>query len=213
MISKYGIVRPSARRVSEAVQSVVKDYARGGIQEEPDFTSRMLQAIQGAMNETTLKGVLWQSVVTTSRGPNTQERAMGADFMGVLSIDLPDYKVRKGFLAQAKRGDHLRGHEMTRLQEQCERMLSLTPESYVFLYKRDSVRVLPAISVLSANVRELTDLYNWSIQIFFESHLESFIGDRRLSAASRDQLEGLLREYGVTHGLYLAAKQGDMLPE
>jgi len=210
MIRKYGIVRPSARRVSEAVQSVVKDYARGGIQEEPDFTSRMLQAIQGAMNGTTLNGVLWQSVVTTSHGPNAQERATGADFMGVLSIDLDDYKVRKGFLAQAKRGDHLRGQEIARLQEQCDHMLNLTPESYVFLYKRDGVRILPAISVLSANVEELTDIYNWSVQIFFESHLESFIGDRRLSAASRDQLEGLLREYNVTHGLYLAAKQGDM---
>ena len=131
--------------------------------------------------------------------------------MGVLSIDLPEYRVRKGFLAQAKRGDRLRRQDMVRLREQCERMLSFTPESYVFLYQRDRVRVLPAISVLSADVHDLAELYNWSVQIFFESHLESFIGDRRLNAASRDQLERLLREYEITHGLYLAAKQGDML--
>ncbi len=129
--------------------------------------------------------------------------------MGVLSIDLPDYKVRKGFLAQAKLADHLSDREMKRLKDQCNRMLGITSESYVFVYKRDSVRILPAISVLSADVTELTDLYNWSVQTFFESHLESFIGDRELSAASGDQLDELIRKYRVNHGLYLAATQGD----
>jgi hypothetical protein len=211
MISRYKIVRPSARLVSEAVQSIVVDYAHGRIADEPDFTSRMLQAIQERLNGKTIKGILWQAVVTTSHGPNTQERATGADFMGVLNINLPDYTVRKGFLAQAKRADVLSDPNISRLKEQCERMLTLTPASYVFLYKRDSVRILPAISVLSADVTELTDLYNWSVQIFFESHLESFIGDRRLSVASGDQLEGFVRDHGVAHSLHLTAKQGDML--
>ena len=206
MIWAYGIVKPSARRVSEAVQSVVDAFAGGRIQEEPDFTSRMLQAIESELNGTTVKGILWQSVVTTSHGPNTEEKATGADFMGVLNINLPDYRVRKGFLAQAKRADRLDRQEMTRLQDQCERMLDLTPESYVFLYRREGVRVLPAISILSANVSDLAELYNRSIQRFFELHLESFIGDRRFSSPSADQLGRLLKEYRVSHVLYLAAK-------
>jgi hypothetical protein len=213
MIWEYGIVESSARLVSEAVQSVVDDFAGGQIQEEPDFTSRMLQAIQRELNGKAVKGILWQSLVTTSHGPNAQERATGADFMGVLSINLPNYRVCKGFLAQAKRADRMGGQEMTRLQNQCENMLNLTPESYVFLYKIDGVRVLPAISVLSARVRGLTELYNRSVQRFFELHLESFIGDRRLSSASADQLDGLLEEYRVDRILYLAAKQGEMLLE
>ena len=209
MVGVHGIVKPSSRLVAEAVQRVAEDCADGRIQEEPDFTSRMLQAIQERLNGRTFKGVLWQSLVTTSHGPNAQERATEADFMGVLSIDLPAYHVHKGFLAQAKRADRLCRQEMRRLQDQCEHMLRLTPASYVFLYTNGDVRVLPAISVLSADVTSLTGLYSQSIQRFFELHLESFIGDRSLSRASADQLGGLLEEYRVKHILYLAAKQGE----
>ena len=210
MIWEYGIVQPSARLVSEAVQGVVDDYAGGRIREEPDFTSRMLQAIERELNGKTIKGIFWQALATTSHGPNTEEKATGADFMGVLNINLPDYRVCKGFLAQAKRAGRLSGQEMDRLRTQCENMLNLTPESYVFLYKRDGVRVLPAISVLSANVSDLTELYNRSIQRFFELHLESFIGDRRLSSPSADQFNAILKEYRIRQGLYLAAKQGEV---
>jgi len=116
-------------------------------------------------------------------------------------------------LAQAKRAGHLNKKEMDRLRSQCEDMLNLTPESYVFLYKKDGVRVLPAISVVSANVDDLSKLYNRSIQRFFEMHLESFIGDRRLSSASPDQFKVLLEKYSIRHGLYLAAKQGEIFRE
>jgi hypothetical protein len=210
MIWEYGIVQSSARLVSEAVQGVVDDYAGGRIREEPDFTSRMLQAIERELNGKTVKGIIWEAVVTTSHGPNTEEKAIGADFMGVLNINLPDYRVSKGFLAQAKLAGSLSGQEMNRLRTQCENMLKLTPESYVFLYAINGVRILPAISVLSARDRDLTELYNRSIQRFFELHFESFIGDRRLSSPSADQLDGLLKKYEVNHILYLAAKQGEI---
>ncbi len=210
MIWKYGIVKPSARLVSRAVQGIVDDFADGRIREEPDFTSRMLQTIQERLNGITVKGIVWQSVVTTSHGSHTEEKATGADFMGVLNINLSDYTVRKGFLAQAKRAGRLNKKEMDRLRNQCEDMLNLTPESYVFLYKKDGVRVLPAISVVSATVDDLSELYNRSIQRFFEMHLESFIGDRRLSSPSADQFDALLKEYRIKQGLYLAAKQGDV---
>lgn len=208
MIGRYGIIKPSAKLVAEAVQGVVDEYAEGIIREEPDFTSSMLQTIKERLNGKTVKGIVWQSVVTTSHGPNSEEKPTGADFMGVLSINLPDYNVNKGFLAQAKRAKRLYGKEITELKKQCDRMLNITPESYVFLYSKDGVRVLPAISVLSANVSDLTELYNRSIQRFFELHLESFIGDRRLSSASAEQIELLLKEYKVSNILYLAGKEG-----
>jgi hypothetical protein len=166
------------------------------------MTDRMLGAVEESLRNFRVHGVRWTAKTLTDRGANSQESRFGADFLGVLNIRLPDFSVSKGFLAQAKL---MRGrwfHDAQQLQKQCEQMLMLSPDSFVFLYSRKGVRVVPAISVLGAK-GDPTQLYSRSSQRFFEQHLECFIGDRAISSPTPAALEKLQRQYEVRRALLL----------
>jgi hypothetical protein len=74
--------------------------------------------------------------------------------MGVLDVKVTDLRVKKGFLAQAKRAEpdtSFSRDEWARLQGQCETMLQRSPDSFVFLYSKEKgIRVVPAIEVWPA---------------------------------------------------------------
>jgi hypothetical protein len=163
----------------------------------------MLGGIEEAMHEFQVKGIQWRAKTLTDRGRDAQEKKYGADFMGVLSVDLPDFRVEKGFLAQAKIDTPRL--DLKSLHSQCERMLSLSPESFVFLYSREGVTVVPAIAVMGTKERP-SELYSRSAARFFEEHFQSFIGDRAISAPREDVLEGLRERYDARSLLYLQAK-------
>lgn len=204
MIRSYAIIRESAQRVGEAIDHATEAFLDGRVEQEPAFTDRMLGTVEEAMRGYRVKGVTWTAKTLTDRGPHSQERVYGADFMGVLSIDLPDFSVKKGFLAQAKMARNARD---PRLREQCERMLKLSPASFVFLYDQRDVSVVPAISVVGADVSP-TELYSRSASRFFEEHFESFIGDRAISAPTPKTLERLRLRYETPRLLYLQARAG-----
>jgi hypothetical protein len=169
----------------------------------------MLGAIEEAMRDYRAKGISWTAKTLTDRGRNAQERRHGADFAGVLSINLPEFKVNKGFLAQAKLVEPrtaLPTSEFERMKAQCEQMLAQTPDSFVFLYSRDGVTVVPAISIVSSEPRNPHELYSRSISRFYEEHFESFIGDRRLNAPTREMLDELRRGLDTRSLLYLEAR-------
>jgi hypothetical protein len=195
MIRAYAMVREAAARIGEAVAGVTGALAEGRIEQEPAFTDRMLGAIEHVMNGFQARGVRWQAKTMTDRGPGAQEKRVGADFAGVFAADLPDFSVRKGFLAQAKLirpGLPTSTTEHARLRSQCEQMLSLTPASFVFLYAPYGVSVVPAISIQSSNSLEPYEFYQRGVARFFEEHFESFIGDRRLQAATPTGLASIL---------------------
>jgi len=207
MLWKRGIVRKSARRIADAVDHTVEAWREERMSEEPDFTNRMLGAIEQAMHGFSLKGVSWSARTLTSHMRNAEERRYGADFMGVLSVNLPDYQVNKGFLAQAKRADRLDAREMRRLREQCERMLTLSPDSFVFVYSDTGVYIVPAIAVLAAAPSlPPSELYARSVARFFEEHFESFIGDRAVSSPTPDTLEKLMERFHARRALYIQAE-------
>lgn len=219
MNKNYAIVNMSASAVAGAIDRTVRDYAEGLISDEPSFTSRMLGRIAEAMQGFVAKGVVWKARVLTSMGPGTEEKVYGADFMGVLDITLPDFRVQKGFLAQAK--VQCRHIDVKRLQAQCKDMLRLSPASFVFLYSKEAVRVVPAIAVcdggapssqtsgLSANSM-LANAYDRSARRFFEEHFTCFIGDGRIAAptaATLDQLDRLRQLHEARALLYLEATE------
>lgn len=145
----------------------------------------------------------------TGSGVAAEEKRHGADLMGVLDIDIPDYHVKKGFLAQAKRaepGRKLRKKDWKRLHCQCEKMLLRTPDAFVWVYSKSAgIRVFPAVSVLALNSRDIFDLYSRGVSSFFEYHIECFIGDRRLNSTQIETLEALA-EFPVERVLELSAK-------
>lgn len=210
MIRYPGIIRRSAERIAEAVAHDVEAYNEGRIEQEPAFTDRMIGHIEEAMRHYRVKGITWQAKTLTDHGPNSQEKKYGADFAGVLSVDIEGYQVRKGFLAQAKLVEPEQPFpkaEYDRLKDQADKMLHATPDSYVFLYSKTGIYVVPALAVLAGGMRNPHELHYRSIGRFFEEHLASFIGDRRISTPNIAALEELGAEFHARSLLYLQAGQ------
>jgi len=205
MIRHYHAVREAAKHIAGAINRSVEALRDGRVEQEPAMTDRMLGKIEESLDNYRVNGIVWSAKTLTDRGPGTQENRYGADFMGVLNITLPDFHVAKGFLAQAKL---VRPHERIKLKElrgQCEKMLELSPDSFVFLYSLDDVRVVPALSVLSSNV-DPTELYYRSAQRFFEDHFECFIGDRNISVPNSDTLKNLASKFEARRTILLQAR-------
>ena len=131
--------------------------------------------------------------------------------MGVLDIQLRDFKVRKGFLAQAKRAEPNRPFsksEWDRLIGQATIMIARTPASFVFIYSiKRGIRIVPAITVLGMSKRQLFASYNRSVARFFEDHLSSFIGDPRMSVPDVKQLGQMIADWDARSVLYLSARE------
>ena len=210
MIRFPHIIRESARRVAHAADEAVEALRDGRIEQEPAYTDRMLGRIEHAMDEFRVKGVRWTAKTLTDRGPNAQEKEYGADFVGVLDISLRGYAVKKGFLAQAKMFEPERPvnrAEWERMKGQCETMLGLSPDSFLFVYSMTGTIVVPAASIVSLAERHNPhELYSRKLARFYEDHFECFIGDRRIHAPTIEALEALREEMRARRLLYLAAR-------
>ena len=195
------IVRASARRIAQAANQAVQSYQRSEVEEETDFTALMLGHMGESMDRYEVRGVRWSAKILTSHRPNAQETRFGADFVGVVRMDLPEYQTAKGFLAQAKRiepGDPFRQRDWDRLVDQSRAMLSVTPESFVFLYSRNGITVAPATAILAARGRcNPHELYAQSATRFYEQHFECFVGDPGIQSADVRTLEQAQARYGL----------------
>lgn len=124
----------------------------------------------------------------TRAGKQAEEGRTGADFVGVIQFDLPDFHLAKGFLAQAKRqeeGERLSAEQWRDLRQQCEHMLDITSESFVFVYAYHGVFVVSPLNVLGcATTTDLFLLHPIPLREFFSRHFHCFIGDRRLDSAT-----------------------------
>jgi len=194
MLGTYGIIREVSRRIAEAANRAIADYANTAVEHEAAITDRMLGRITEAITGFQSKGIVWQAkTLTTSK--SGQEQWVGADFAGVLKINLPDFRIQKGFLAQAKRlglRDQMPPSRLRVLQEQCRSMLKHTPDCFVFLYSEDRVTIIPASSVIATRSGRLHDLYSRTVQSFFEEHLASFIGDLNIDEPSKGMVENMI---------------------
>jgi hypothetical protein len=213
MLNSLHIVRESATRVAEAAERTVSNIDGGQLQQEPAFTDRMLGRIEEAMDGYIVKGVRWKAMTLTDRGPGAQESRFGADFLAVLDISVSGFSVKKGILVQAKMvepDDSFNQAEFDRMVSECKKMLRMSPDSFVFLYGRAGIKVVPALSVLGLSSRTNPhELYQRSCQRFFEEHFESFIGDASLHTANITTLDDLKRnadEAGARSALLLKAR-------
>lgn len=203
MLTYYRTVREVSNQIAQAIDRSVAALKEGRVEHEPAMTDRMLGAIEQSMDGFEAKGIRWSAKTLTDRGPKSQESKYGADFMGVLNVNLPDFKISKGFLAQAKLDS--RSANPTDLKSQCQRMLKLSADSFVFLYGVEGVRVYPATSVVAAE-GSVTDLYSRSAQRFFEEHLQCFIGDPEIKTPTPATLTSLQEKYHVRSAILLYAE-------
>src|SRR5713101_2938295 len=100
MIRVFRMIRSAASRIARAADLAENNLDEALVEQEPQFTDRMLDRITQAIEGYQTKGVLWRAKTLTDRGANAQEKQYGADFVGVLQIEVPGYSVKKGFLAQ-----------------------------------------------------------------------------------------------------------------
>ena len=158
-------------------------------------------------------GIVWEArTLRTGRGIAAEEKRHGADLMGILDLNLSGYCAKKGFLAQAKRaepGRQFSNSDWNRLSLQCETMLLRTPASFVWIYSKSrGIRIFSANSVLGLESRDIFDLYSRSVSIFFENHIECFVGDRRLNSTDVQTLDALA-ELPIERILELTARQSE----
>ena len=213
MLKYRRIIQSSARRIAAAANRTLDELSTRRIEEEPDFTGEMLGRMKESMEGHRIAGVRWTAKILTSHGPGAQEKKFGADFMGVLHFDLPEYKVRKGFLAQAKHieaWETMRTDDWNRMVGQCKDMLSITPESFVLIYSVRGIIIIPAVTIISAQQRANPhDFYHRSISRFYEDHFECFVGDLALPVADIKVLERVR----ARHALLLAGSAEQSPPE
>jgi hypothetical protein len=198
MFRDHAIIRKTAHIIAGAIDETIAAFNDGRIQDETAITDKMTTKIEDRINGFEIKGIKWEAMTLI---PQSQEKKFGADFMGVLKINTPYYQVSKGFLVQAKIENNL---NLSVLKRQCEDMLQISPDSFVFLYSKTGVKIVSAIAVLSSN-KHPSELYYRTPSIFFELHFESFIGDRKLSVPHISVLEKIRKEYDAQRLLYLEA--------
>jgi hypothetical protein len=195
MLKYRRIIQDSARRIADAANLTVDEYILDHVEHEPEFTGEMLGRMKQAMHGYISRGVRWTAKILTSQGPKAQEKTFGADFMGVVEFDLPEYRVTKGFLAQAKRIEHdqrVTPGEWTRMVEQCKEMLAVTTECFVFIYARSGIIVVPALTIASATApTNPHEFYSRTALRFYKDHFECCVGDRAISSADIRTLERL----------------------
>ena len=97
-------VRRITDKITEAERIVTDDFKEGAIETEPSLTDRFLGAVKMSFGENGFRAEGYQINVRTlgDRGRNAPEHEFGADFVCILDINIPNYNLSKGFLAQAK---------------------------------------------------------------------------------------------------------------
>ena len=216
MFKNRHILRSVSELVTLGAKQTLVDFRNGWIEQEAPFTDRLVANLQNQIDGKTIKGIRWKAKTLTDRGTRSQESLYGADFLGILSLDLHDLRVTKGFLAQAKlfrSRKPIANSEFERLRDQCRKMLSVTPDSFVFLYTNRRIKIIPACSVIGISPSALRNLSDRTIGKFFAEYVECFIGDPKLDAPSLESFRALAEQYQIRQGLYLYASAGGDLPE
>jgi hypothetical protein len=200
-----------AEQLAGATMRVVRDYDDEEVVGEPAFSDQLCGRLKETLEGFETETIGWQVDVTPylkgfgrlkarTLSPWKEEPELGADIVMVLDVETPDFVVRKGFLAQAKRvesGKLIDAGEHRRLIEQCEKMLYVTPASMVFLYSTGGVHVVPAAAVLQHKGRNLYDLITYDTFTLYRDFAICWFGDPRIQATDRLTLASLRETLGV----------------
>ncbi len=210
------MLREDAKKVSakrKAVQAVVSEFQdrirSGELREEEDITSRLLERISSTL--TFSDGELKVITKAITVGKRTEEPEIGADIAVVSIYQSPKVLISKGFLAQAKNlklQEKLYQPGWGRLQNQCDRMLARTNESYVWLYSGTSLRVHKAHAVNSLESRTVDDLSYMYLKTFLIDYLICHHGDPNISFRDFPRLQSIIDEQGVAFALLVSASSG-----
>ena len=208
----------AANRLLAAANRTRDDMEARTLPDEPDVTSALVTRFRDALDRHEKAGIRWSAKVLSSHGTGAEEKTFGAVFVGSLHIDFPDFEIRKGFLAQAKKqneGRKLPSKEWDRLTEQCKNMMKYSNASFVLIYSLNGFFVVPAVSVLACKGSEdLHTLHPMRIHNFYKKHFRCFFGDYRIRDSSPSILDELQYRSGlVVRGTSPASSRDGLFQE
>lgn len=184
--------RQAARTADLAVKASMEKYADGHVTDEDDITGVLIGRLDSAFDGK-IGDINWSSSILRHRkGLAAQEKKVGADMLIHVAIKSPQLTYSKGVLIQSKRVDD--GVEMTAsshkdLLSQCDKMLVITPASFVFNYTKTGMRCGSANRIAGASSRILNDSCNLTSYRFFLELFRCTTGDRRITSANFDDLK------------------------
>lgn len=214
----YHIVRKINKLVEKTAAEVISDWSDNWVRDEHNITSSFFTKLEERLNNSIIRGINLKVKYYMPQGTRSEEKRTGADIGVVLSVKLPDFEVKKAFLAQAKKRPpapqdrlaELTGNAAQDLRAHCQEMLKITPDSFVITYTREGFFAVPALSIVAIR-RGISNkgfdhwLYKKKLGFFFEEFLKSFIGDTKIAEIVADvsRLEAFSREYNLKHSLYV----------
>lgn len=166
--------------------AVMERYASGFYNDEDDISPALVERLQTTLNGN-VGGLTWQGAIMRHRaGVANEEGRTGADMAIFFELNTPTHKFKKGLLIQAKRSEpdqNLTNNDINILRAQCDKMLTITPSSFVFNYARRGMRTAPASKISGCINRNLFGECDWTAYRFFLEFFRSPIGDPRFVSA------------------------------
>ncbi|EJV4649521.1 hypothetical protein BFX86_12930 [Enterobacter hormaechei] len=182
----------AAHTADRAVSAAMLKYSNGLVTDEDDITGVLIGQLDAAFDDE-IGGITWSSSILRHRkGVAAQEKKAGADMLFHVSIKTPQLTYSKGVLIQSKRIDEdiamtANGHK--ELLGQCDKMLDITPASFVFNYTKSGMRCASATKIAGTSSRVLNDSCNLTSYRFFLELFRCTTGDRNITSAKFDDLQ------------------------
>jgi hypothetical protein len=175
--------------VERAVGRTLRQFRGGLLPTEENVTAalaadvnrRLLTGIRRRFGDEQFRQVRVQVNVYN---PVSAEPLVGADFGAVVEVVAPGYRTEKAILVQAKLSTNT---DYPSLLSQCEKMLAVSPDSFVVVYGRGrvSARVFSAHSLraLRGNINAAQkECYSGSFGGLLKQMIRTFVGDHRIAS-------------------------------
>lgn len=178
--------RSAAKAANKAVGRAIKKYRNGLVTDEDDITGVLLGNLDSEFDKE-IDGITWScSILRHRKGIASEESRIGADMIIHVRLKTPILEYSKGVLVQAKRveaGASMNRAAHNELIQQCDRMLDVTPSSFVFDYATKSMRCGSASKIAGSSNRNLYNACTWTAYRFFFELFRCPVGDPRLTSA------------------------------
>lgn len=213
----------AAKEFAGCIREIEHRAARHSVGDEDDITSQIFGAIQAVAPR--LRGDLeWgqeagdgrlniEARHTLWRGRDAEESRSGTDALVVFESRLAIKRIRKGLLVQAKvvgsSGECSSAAERQRLVGQCDKMLQVTPASFVFSYRPSGFEIHSAASILASSGVFSKSLGTWPFHVFFRDFFTCWIGDRRIAHVSVPEFWRLAEALDARHGLEIVLSKAE----
>ena len=211
------LVRQIVDEVKVVTRQLVENYRRRILMNEDQLTGALVSMLENHLRDLSVRGI---QVIPKALSLEEEKKA-GADLGVLLNVDIPDFKLSKAFIAQAKKcrcfrglGYRLSGNNLGNVIDQCQRMLGFTSSAFVLVYTGNfycGILAFPAGDVIALSKVMCTDLsalYAIRLDRLFENFMKCYTGDPRIAKAYWDfgGLTEFMAEHKIRHGLLLMLK-------